>query len=91
MTRYRVPERVGVVRQDDDVFVARLPAGPIMRLSGTAAVIWIEALSDADGTIAGRVALAVTSSESEIAEGVSEFIQTLITGGLLVERVGEAY
>jgi hypothetical protein len=38
--RYTVPDDVAVVTEDDAVYVARLPRGPIVALDGSAAEIW---------------------------------------------------
>ena len=38
--RYLVPDDVAVVTEDDAVYVARLPRGPIVALDGSAADIW---------------------------------------------------
>ena len=51
VSRFTVPDHVGVVEADEAIFVARLPDGPIIRLSGTAATIWTAALQDGDGLL----------------------------------------
>jgi hypothetical protein len=84
MTRFVVADRVGVIAVDDDIYVAHLPDGPILALSGTAAMIWHVALDgDAEG-ISDRVAAAVGLLPAVIAPDVDGFIDDLVTQGLLV-------
>ncbi|MDL9978264.1 PqqD family protein [Microbacterium candidum] len=83
MTGYEVAPRVAVVERGDDLFVTRLPDGPIVRLDGTAAVVWREALSDSEGDIVDRVALRVGARSSDIAMDVGAFLSTLVGRHLL--------
>jgi hypothetical protein len=88
---YRVPDRVGVVREGDDIYLARLPDGPILRLSGTAAIIWTAAVDGAVGRPVDRVAAAVGLSTAEISEDVDRFLASLIDQGLLTSQAQERY
>jgi hypothetical protein len=88
---YRVPDRVGVVRAGDDIYVARLPDGPIVRLSGTAALIWTASVDEAEGPPLDRVAAAVGVPTAQIAEDVDRFLASLIDQGLLTSQAQERY
>lgn len=83
MTRYRPAADVGVIDQDDEVYVARLPQGPIVVLAGTAAVIWRAACDAGAGTVAERAAGSIDQDSSAIAEAVDGFIADLVARGLL--------
>ncbi|GAA4345850.1 PqqD family protein [Microbacterium rhizosphaerae] len=91
MISYRVPDRVGVVRAGDDIYLARLPDGPILRLSGTAAIIWTTSVDGAEGPPADRVAAAVGVPTAQIAEDVDRFLASLIDQGLLTSQAQERY
>ena len=85
-----MPDHVGVVGADDAIFIARLPDGPIIRLSGTAATIWTAALQDGE-LLVSLVSAAVGVPDTAIAEDVDAFISALIERGLLVNRDVERY
>ena len=68
----------------DALYVARLPAGPIIVLDGTAALIWTVACADEPGSIAARVAARVDRDVAEIAYAVDEFVADLVEQGLLI-------
>ena len=85
MSRFTVADRVGVIEADDDVFVARLPDGPILRLSGTAAAIWRAALENGD-VLLSYVSAVVGMPDTEIAEDVDAFISDLVERGLLMNH-----
>lgn len=80
-----MPDHVGVVEADDAIFIARLPDGPIIRLSGTATMIWTAALQDGDRLVS-LVSAAVGVPDAAIVDDVDDFISDLIDGGLLVNR-----
>lgn len=82
---YRVSRDVGVTVGADGLtlYVASLPAGPLVVLEGAAAVIWSQATSGpADGWV-GRVADAVGRSEAEITADTEAFVADLCTRGLV--------
>lgn len=83
MSRYRPCADVGVVDRDDGVYVARLPEGPIIVLSGTAAVVWRSACAAGEGEPADRVAPHVDQGAAEIADDVDAFIASLVAQHLL--------
>lgn len=85
MTRYVVADRVGVVELGDDVYVAHLPEGPIVSLTGTAAIVWRAALDDSAHDVADRVAVASGLPSADIAADVATFVRELVTWGLLVQ------
>ena len=84
---FRPAADIGVTATDDGatVYVAWLPAGPILVLDGAGAVIWTEATEgSADGWI-DRVADAFDTPASGIAADVLTFVHTLHSQGLLDE------
>lgn len=85
MSRFTVPDHVGVVETNDAVFVARLPDGPIIRLSGTAATIWKAALENGDDLVSSVSAI-VGVPEHVIAADVEAFIADLVERGLVMNR-----
>ena len=93
MSRHEIrrPADVAVVpgpADDDGVelhYVAQLPSGPMVVLSGTASVIWQEALVGPEAALAERVAarLGHVVSEDEIRAEVAAFVDDLVARGLL--------
>jgi|GEM_PF-2122133 len=83
MTRYRPAPEVGVIDQDDAVYVARLPEGPVVVLAGTAAVVWRAACDPGEGTVADRAARSVDQDSTTIAPAVDGFLADLVERGLL--------
>jgi hypothetical protein len=84
---FRPAADVGVTASPDGatVYVAELPAGPILVLEGAGAVIWAEATEgSADGWIE-RVADAFDQPAARIAADVLAFVHTLQSQGLLEE------
>ncbi|WP_404392312.1 PqqD family peptide modification chaperone [Humibacillus xanthopallidus] len=82
---YRAGADVAATTSEDGatVYVARLPAGPILVLAGAGAVIWAEATEgSADGWI-DRVADAFDQPAAGIASDVLAFVHTLGSQGLL--------
>jgi hypothetical protein len=82
---FRVSADAGVTTGDDGatVYVACLPAGPLVVLEGAAAVIWGEATGGpADGWV-GRVAQSVGRPEADISSDVEAFVADLCARGLL--------
>ncbi|GAA2168270.1 coenzyme PQQ synthesis protein D (PqqD) [Humibacillus xanthopallidus] len=76
---------VTVSRDGATVFVARLPAGPILVLDGAGAIIWAEATEGpGDGWI-DRVADAFDVPASGIAADALAFVHALCGDGLLDE------
>lgn len=84
-------EHVAVIEQEDGVYVARLPDGPIIRLFGTAAIVWRAVLGDGDASAADRVAATVGLAADEVADDVDGFISVLVEMGLLRIQDGERY
>lgn len=85
MKAYRPASDVAVEHGGDTVYIARLPDGPIIALTGTAAVIWSEACSLAPRPLADRVADHVDRDAAEIAPDVERFVADLVVYGLLQE------
>lgn len=85
MKAYRPASDVAVEHRGDTVYIARLPDGPIIALTGTAAVIWSEACSLASRPLADRVADHVDREADEIASHVERFVDDLVAHGLLQE------
>ena len=91
MTVYAVADRVGVIMDRDDIYVAHLPDGPILSLTGTAALVWRAALDGPAQGISDRVAAAAGLPVGDIADDVTVFVETLLGGGLIVEAEGGGY
>ena len=85
MTGYRPAPGTAVEQHEGTVYVARLPDGPIIVLEGTAALIWVEACSSADGAISDRVGDRVDRDAAEIAGDVDALVQDFVARGLLRE------
>lgn len=85
-----MPDHVGVVEADDDIFVARLPDGPIIRLSGTAAAIWTAALQDGD-LLLSHLSAVFAMPGGAIAADVDAFISDLVERGLLMDDHAGGY
>lgn len=90
MSRFAAADHVGVVEADGAIFVARLPDGPIIRLSGTAAAIWTAALENGDALLRS-VSEIVGVPETVIAADVDAFVSDLVQRGLLVNREAGRY
>ncbi|WP_448006676.1 PqqD family protein [Agromyces bauzanensis] len=86
MTGYRPAPGVAVVDDDDVVYVANLPEGPIVVLDGVAGVIWSEACDGPRSTIAERVAAVTDAAVEDIRGDVESFVDQLVQRGLLVAR-----
>jgi Coenzyme PQQ synthesis protein D (PqqD) len=86
LTDYRSAPDVAVVEEDDVVYTAILPDGPIVVLDGVAGVIWMEACDGPSSTIADRVAAVTGSAADEIRDEVESFVEQLVTRGLLTRR-----
>lgn len=82
---YRPGPDTGVVVSDDgrSVYVARLPGGPLLVLSGPAAVIWAEATTAPAQGWVSRVAASVDQPEDVIASDVAAFVDDLRDRALL--------
>ena len=83
---FRPGPDAGVTVHGDNgtIYVAQLPAGPLLVLEGAAAVIWAEATAaPADGWLS-RVAAAVGHAEDVIAADVEGFVADLRARRLLV-------
>lgn len=91
MTAYVVANRVGVVVDADEIHVAHLPDGPILSLTGTAALVWRAAVNGPAQQIADRVAAEAGLLAEDIADDVTTFVETLLAEGLLAEAEGERY
>lgn len=91
MTGYVVADRVGVVELGDDVYVAHLPDGPIVSLTGTAGIVWRAAVNGPAHDVADRVAVASGLPSADIAADVTAFVQTLVEWGLLLQTEPGGY
>lgn len=83
MDALRRPEDVAVVVDAGAVFVARVPAGPLHILEGSASVIWVESLAGDRAGIADRVAERVGVEAADVREDVESFVAQLVGLGLL--------
>lgn len=83
MTRLRRPSAVGLIADDGTLYAAPLPGGPIVVLTGVAALIWSEACEGERETIAERVAEATDVAPEAIRADVEAFVAELIARGLL--------
>lgn len=83
MSAVAVAERVGVVVDGDDVYVAHLPDGPILGLSGTAACIWRALFGGPRESLAARVAESIGAQVADIAVDVEAFVDVLVVQGLI--------
>jgi hypothetical protein len=86
MTGYRRAAGVAVVEEDDVVYVALLPDGPIVLLDGVAGVIWSEAREGPRSTIADRVAAVTDAPVADIRAEVESFVEELVRRRLLAVR-----
>ena len=92
--RFAVPRRVGHVLvegaeqpdvgsvEDPELYLMRLPDGPPVRLTGTAATIWLVA-SDGVEDVVDRIAKVVERKPGEIERDVAAYLDLLVTDGLL--------
>lgn len=83
-SRWRRPDDVGLVDRGDHVFLAKLPAGPIITLDGVGAVVWREALNGSRDTLAARVGSACAANPDEVRADVDAFVGRLVDLGFLV-------
>ncbi|MDV3296058.1 MAG: PqqD family protein [Brachybacterium paraconglomeratum] len=87
MRELRVPDRVGVVEgasDDDALYVAGLPDGPIVVLRDTALTIWQEAVSlTGEQDLAQRVADVYGVPVGEVREAVEACVADLVGRGVL--------
>jgi hypothetical protein len=86
MSGYRPASGVAVVGDDDVVYAASLPAGPIVVLDGGAAAIWVEACDGPRSTLADRVAAVTGAAVNDIRDDVESFVDELVRRGLLTEQ-----
>ena len=93
---YRPAPAVAVEREPESatspaarVYLASLPDGPLLYLDGTAAVIWTEAVTAAESSVAVRVADLVGLAAAEVEPDVERFLAELVERGLLVELAGD--
>ena len=91
--RFDVPRRVAhvvadgdeppeVSPQDPELYLMRLPNGPPVRLSGTAAVIWLVASAGEDDVVEA-VARLVQREPVDIEPDVTTYLDLLVADGLL--------
>lgn len=85
---YRRPENVAEHREEDALYVAVVPGGPIQILDPVAAIIWEEALDGAPTGLVERVAARTSAEPEEIRPHVDAFIADLVERGLLDEGEG---
>lgn len=84
---FRPAPDVGVTTSRDGatVYVARLPAGPILVLDGAGAVIWAEATGGTADEWIDRVAEAFDVDAAAIADDARAFVRSLCGDGVLDE------
>jgi hypothetical protein len=87
MSAYRPAPGAAVVEEDDVLYAAILPDGPIVVLDGVAGVIWAEACDGDPTRIVDRVAAVTDSHPDDIRAEVESFVDELVRRGLLT--VGE--
>ncbi|MFZ1284195.1 MAG: PqqD family peptide modification chaperone [Propionicimonas sp.] len=85
-TRLHRPGDVAAVELDGVVYVARVPAGPIQVLQGSAALIWGEAHRGDRPGLTARVAGQVGIAPDDVRADVDQFVDLLLAQGLLVEE-----
>ncbi|MBN7793406.1 PqqD family peptide modification chaperone [Microbacterium sp. 2216-1] len=84
MKRVRPSDLCAVIDEDDIVYVAPLPDGPVLVLDGVSALIWQTALDpQIDDTVA-YVADATGQRPEDIAGHVEAFVTDLVRRGALV-------
>jgi hypothetical protein len=84
--RLSTPRGVAAIVDDDTVYAAFLPAGPIVVLDGIAALIWTEANVGDRDDVAERVAASTGSPVEEVRPHVDAFVTELVDRGLLEEQ-----
>lgn len=84
MSGYRPAPSVAVVEDDDVIYTAVLPDGPIVVLDGVAAAIWVEAREGSTESLVDRVAAMTDASAADIRDDVEAFVADLVRRGLLV-------
>lgn len=72
-----------MIRDEDVIYIAHLPGGPITVLKGVAALIWSEACAGDRETVAFRVAEAIDPPTEGIDRDIDEFVAALVGRGLL--------
>lgn len=85
MTGLRPAPGVAHVDDDDVVYAAVLPTGPILVLDGGAAAIWVAACDGPRDTIAERVAASTGAAVADVRADVDAFVAELVARGLLIE------
>ena len=86
---YGIAPNVGHVEDAGRSYVARLPEGPPMVLTDSAALIWAHVLAGGSvSDIAGRVADAVGIPAADIIGDVETFLDELVAHGVLVDHDG---
>ncbi|MEJ1088256.1 PqqD family protein [Microbacterium sp. Mu-80] len=83
MKRVRPGDLCAVIDEDDVVYVAPLPDGPILVLDGVSALIW-QAVRDPqiDDAVA-HVAASTAQRSEDIAGHVEDFVDDLVRRGVL--------
>ncbi len=86
--KYSIPTRLGHVIRDDRedagpvIFLLLLPDGDPFVLRGSAALIWLAA-ADGEVDVAGAVARSVGSPRADVVDDVDNYLDELVTRGLL--------
>jgi hypothetical protein len=89
MTRLRRAAGVAWVTADSAAYVARIPSGPIVVLTGPAAVIWDELTIDGDAaTLTERVSERMSDVPPDADASVKHVVERLQAEGLL-DRLGD--
>jgi len=76
-------DRLLTIHDDDTVYVARVPDGPIIVLADVAGVIWREACGVERASVVDRVAKVTGQRVETIRGDVERFIDSLLQEGLL--------
>ena len=86
---YGIGPNVGHVHDAGRSYVARLPEGPPIVLTDSAALIWAQVLTGGTGSdIAGRVAAVAGIPAADIIGDVETCLDELVAHGVLVRHDG---
>jgi hypothetical protein len=84
MTGIQRAPGIAWVVADSTAYVARIPSGPIVVLTGPAAVIWDELMTDGDAiTLAARVSARMSDVPPDADATVKQVVEHLLAEGLL--------
>ncbi|WP_341359339.1 PqqD family peptide modification chaperone [Georgenia sp. M64] len=88
---YRLPRDVAAVVEADevhpaDVYLAKLPTGPLYALTGVSGLIWTEVAGQPEAGLVERVAVRAEQKPAAIEAQVKAFVSELVSLGLLERR-----